>query len=136
MIQGARLISVAVWLHALVTVVHSAAHIGAPVPTSPAAMVYIWAVIIIGPIAGWWLVRSGRRRPGAALVMACMTGAFVFGVLNHFVWAGADHVSSIAAGQWRAPFQVTAVLLAMTEALGAVAGLLALRARPGDRTRR
>ncbi len=121
------LITASVWLHAAVTVVHSAAHIGTGVSMPLPAMVYIWSVIIIGPIAGWWLMRSAHAGWGCAIVAACMIGAFVFGALHHFVWPGADHVGSIVAGRWRAPFQASAVLLALTEAFGGTAALLGLR---------
>ena len=87
------------------------------------AMLYIWLVIIIGPIAGWWLVRSNRVCAGSALVAAGMTGALVFGALNHFVWPGIDRLDAIEAGMWRIPFQATAILLALTEAFGVIAGL-------------
>jgi hypothetical protein len=120
---GHTLITVTVWVHAAVTVVHAAAHVGAGVQTSLPALLYIWLIIIIGPIAGWWLVRSGRVCVGCGVIGACMTGALIFGALNHFVWPGVDRVDMIAVGVWRAPFQVTAVLLALTEALGAIAAL-------------
>ena len=121
--RHSAVISVSVWVHAAVTVCHSVAHVGAGVWMPLPAMAYIWLVIIIGPIAGWWLVRSGRVCTGSCVVAVCMLGAFLFGALNHFVWPGADHIDSIAAGLWRGPFQATAVLLALTEAGGALAGL-------------
>jgi len=117
------LIAATVWLHAAATAVHSAAHIGAGVWMSVPATVYIWLVIIIGPIAGWWLVRSGRACIGSVVVTVCMAGALVFGALNHFVFSGADHIDAIGPGLWHRPFQATAVLLAFSEALGVVAGL-------------
>ena len=120
------LIAATVWLHAAVTAVHSAAHIGAGVWMSVPATVYIWLVIVIGPIAGWWLLRSGRACIGAVVVTVCMAGALVFGALNHFAWSGADHVNALGPGLWRGPFRATAVLLAFTEALGVAAGLQAI----------
>ena len=116
-------ITATVWLHAAVTAVHSAAHIGAGVWMSVPATVYIWLVIIIGPIAGWWLLRSQGVCSGSVVVTVCMTGALVFGALNHFVWSSADHINSIGPGLWRRPFQTTAFLLALTEVIGVVAGL-------------
>ena len=122
------LITVTVWVHAAVVAAHSAAHVGASVWMPLPATLYIWLVIIIGPVAGWWLVRSGRPAAGSALVCGCMIGALVFGILNHFVWRGIDHVSTIRAGVWRLPFQLTATLLALIEAAGALAGATGLRA--------
>ncbi len=116
-------ITAAVWLHAAVTASHSAAHVGAGVWMSLPATVYIWLVIIIGPIVGWWLLRSGRACSGSVVVTVCMTGALAFGALNHFVWSSPDHINSIGPGLWRRPFQATAILLALTEAMGVVAGV-------------
>jgi len=56
--RGNGAITAAVWLHADVTAVHSAAHVRAGVWMSVPATVYIWLVIIVGPIAGRGLVRS------------------------------------------------------------------------------
>jgi hypothetical protein len=134
--RPSTLITLSVWVHAAVTGAHSAAHICASVWMPLPAMVYIWLVIIIGPIAGWWLVRSDHVCAGSALVAACMMGALLFGALNHFVWRGIDRVDMIDAEMWRVPFQATAVLLALTEVFGAIAGLQGLRARSQDRRTR
>ena len=65
-----------------------------------------------------------------------MTGALLFGALNHFVWPGMDRVDMIDAGMWRVPFQATAVLLAVTEAFGAIAGLRGVLACAHERRMR
>jgi hypothetical protein len=49
--------------------------------------------------------------------MTTMMGALLFGLLNHFVLAGADHVAHVAR-QWQPLFTTTAVLLAVIEAFG------------------
>jgi hypothetical protein len=129
------LIAITVRAHAAVVAIHAAAHVGSRISMAVPATVYIWFVIIIGPIAGWWLMRSERPVLGSSMVAACMTGALVFGGINHFVWAGTDHVSTIPPGIWRMPFQVTAVLLAFTEAAGVVAGIVGIRASIVERRR-
>ena len=129
------LITITVWVHAAVVAIHSAAHVGSGIWMAVPATVYIWLVIIIGPIAGWWLMRSDRPVLGSSIVAVCMMGALVFGGLNHFVWAGIDHVSAIPAGVWRIPFQATAVLLALTEAAGVVVGIVGVRAFFPERRR-
>jgi len=87
---------------------------------SLAANVFIVVVIEIGPLAGLLLSRS-RPVSGGWIVAATMAGALVFGVVNHFVIAGADHVSHIP-DDWRVLFGTTAALLAITEVAGAGAG--------------
>jgi len=56
-----------------------------------------------------------------------MAGALVFGLVNHFILAGSDHVSHVAA-DWRTLFGVTAALLVVSEAVGVVIGLWAASA--------
>jgi uncharacterized membrane protein len=46
-----------------------------------------------------------------------MAGALIFGLVNHFVLDSPDHVAHVDP-QFRGLFTITAVLLAMTEALG------------------
>jgi len=120
--NAARLLGVLVIGHFIITVIHGAAHAGAQVPMSAAANAFIILVIEVGPLAGLALSRS-RPAPGGWLVAATMAGALVFGVVNHFIIEAADHVAHIEAG-WRGLFTATAVLLTVTEAAGAAAGVL------------
>jgi hypothetical protein len=109
-------------LHLAISFVHGAAHDGAAVPLSPAANLFVWVVILAGPLAGlliwFWL----DRRAGAWLVGATLGASFAFGLTNHFLIAGADHVAHVAEA-WRPMFTVTAVLLAVTEALGSTVAI-------------
>jgi cytochrome bd-type quinol oxidase subunit 2 len=117
-----RTLVAVVFLHGAVVVAHSVTHVGAGVWLPLPAMVYIWLIIVIGPFAGLWVARSGRRVAGAALVTACMIGAFFFGYLNHFVWPSIDHVDAISSVVWRPHFRNTAWLLALAEIVGMVVG--------------
>jgi hypothetical protein len=114
------------WLAALVlghlaaTFFHGGAHIGAHVEATALQSAFILLVIEIGPVAGLVL---GFWRPAAGgwVVALTMAGAFVFGVANHFVIAGADRIDSVA-GPWRLSFAVSAAALAVLEAAGAAGG--------------
>jgi hypothetical protein len=114
-----------VWVHFVVAVVHGLAHRGAEVPLAPAAMAFVVVVILAGPLAGL-LVMRWRAAAGASIVAATMAGALVFGLVNHFVVPGADHVAHVA-GSWRVLFATTAALLAATEAAGAALGAVTAR---------
>jgi len=106
----------AVLLHLAISLVHGAAHTGAHVQMSPAANLFVFAVILAGPLAG--LVLSWRSTQlGGLIVAITMAGALVFGLVNHFVLESPDHVRLVEA-QWRMLFGTTAVLLALTEILG------------------
>ena len=105
-----------VLVHLVVTVVHGTAHTGAHVPLSPAANVFVIAVILAGPLIGL-AVSLWAKRLGAWIVALTMGGSLVFGFLNHFVFNSPDYILQVDP-KWRALFTVTAVLLAFTEALG------------------
>jgi len=102
--------------HLIISVVHGMAHNGAHVPLSAAGNLFVLVVIVAGPLAGvalmWW-----AEHVGSWIVALAMAGALIFGFLNHFVFASPDHVARVAT-EWRPLFETTAVLLALTEALG------------------
>jgi len=119
--KTARTIVAAVVLgHLAVSVVHGAAHSGARVPMTRAANLFIWIVILAGPLIGLWISRS-RPVAGGWVIATTMAGSLVFGIVNHFVMASPDHVSRVAA-EWRTLFTLTAVLLAVFEVAGVVIG--------------
>jgi hypothetical protein len=74
---------------------------------------------------------KGRVQAGAAALAASMAGSFAFGLYYHFVAISADHVLHLPAGSdptWAAIFRLSAVLMAVAEALGALAGVALFRA--------
>ena len=107
-----------VLIHLAVTISHGSAHSAAGVGLGPAGTAFVFTVIIVGPLVGLlWMLMS--RRQGAWLIALTMAGALIFGLVNHFVIAGPDRVDHVAAAS-RVWFGTTAVLLALTEAAGAV----------------
>jgi hypothetical protein len=60
-----------------------------------------------------------------------MAGALVFGLGNHFIVEGQDHVAHVAR-DWRMLFGVTAALLVVSEAAGAAVGVWASRGLTPD----
>ena len=118
----------AVLVHFAISAVHGYAHTRGDVPLSPAAVAFVFIVILAGPLVGlavsWW-----AEQIGSWLIALTMGGSLVFGVVNHFVFSSPDHVAHVVP-QWRTLFTSTAVLLAMTEALGSG---LAIRSVLGER---
>jgi hypothetical protein len=110
-----------VLIHLAISILHGRAHSGAQVPLSTAASLFVYIVILAGPLAGLILLRS-MPVAGAWTVAASLGGALVFGLINHFIVAGPDHVDHVAAA-WRPLFGITAALLAATEAAGAAIGV-------------
>ena len=111
------ILTAVVLLHLLVTVLHGRAHVGAAVPATTSSNIFILTVIVAAPLVGAVVLWFFSIRAGAWLLGLSLAGALMFGVINHFVLESPDHVTHIVA-HWRALFTVTAVLLAVTEALG------------------
>ena len=111
--------------HLIVSMAHGAAHTGAQVPLSQAANLFVYTVILAGPLAG--LVLSWpAKRAGGWLVAITLAASFVFGLVNHFVIASPDHVAHVEQA-WRPLFTTTAVLLAVTELIGSALAIRVAR---------
>jgi hypothetical protein len=124
-----RWLTVLIVSHLVISIAHGFAHDQAEVPLSRAANLFVFIVILAGPLVGFVATWSAERL-GSWIIAIAMAASLVFGLVQHFVVAGADRVDCIAR-QWRPFFVATAVLLASTEALGAVVamGLARRRAR-------
>jgi hypothetical protein len=107
--------------HLMASLIHGGAHQAAHVQTTPAQDAFILIVIVLGPLAGLWLARTGSAA-GGWLVAATMAGSLAFGLINHFVIAGADRVDHVT-GPWASWFASTASILVLTEILGTGAGV-------------
>lgn len=113
-------------VHLVIMAVHGAAHAQAGVALGPLGNAFVLIVIGIGPLAG--LIWSfARLREGSLLVAATMGASLVFGLVNHFLIPGPDHVAHVA-GPARAMFGVSAALLMVSEALGVYVGWRSSRA--------
>jgi hypothetical protein len=108
--------AIIVLAHFVISAAHGTAHTNAEVPLSTAATVFVYAVILAGPWIGLILMWRAPRA-GAWMIAVTMAGALVFGIINHFVLESPDHFSHVNP-QWRLLFTSTAILLAVTEALG------------------
>jgi hypothetical protein len=118
-------LAVAVLLHLVVVLVHGAAHADAHVPLSRLGNLFVVLVIVAGPLVGLAMTWPAERF-GLWIIAVTMMGSLVFGAVNHFIAAGPDHVASVDPS-WQPLFATTAVLLSVTEALGAGLAIRALR---------
>jgi hypothetical protein len=114
-------LSSVVFLHLVISIVHGQAHTGAAIPLPLAATLFVYIVILAGPLVGLALTRW-RPGAGAWIAAASFCGALVFGLFNHFVIAGPDHVDHVAVA-WRGLFRTTALLLVASEAAGVAVSL-------------
>ena len=122
-----RWLIAAVLSHLVISIVHGMAHTAAQVPLSRAANLFVFIVILAGPLAGLALTWPAERI-GSWLIAITMAGSFVFGLVNHFVFDSPDHVAHVDR-QWRTLFTTTAVLLALTEVLGTALAIRLARER-------
>lgn len=123
-----KALSAVVLIHLALSFVHGAAHTGAAVALDPAGTAFVYIVILAGPLVG---LAVAARWPlaGSAIVALTMAGSLVFGLINHFIIQGTDHVAHVAEA-WRPLFASTAALLALVEAAGTAIGVRgALRVR-------
>ena len=120
-------LSALVVAHLVISLVHGAAHAQAHVPLSRAANLFVFIVILAGPLIGLGLTWPAER-VGGWLVAVTMAGSLVFGVVNHFVIPSPDHVAHVNR-EWRPLFATTAALLAVTEVLGLRFALRLVRER-------
>ena len=120
-------IAVFVLIHLGISMIHGTAHTNARVTLSTAGNVFVFAVILAGPLIGLVLMWPAERL-GLWLIALTMVASLVFGVINHFVLSSPDQVAHVNP-QFRSVFATTAVLLAVTEAVCAGLALHALRRR-------
>ena len=123
-----RIALAVVAIHFLVVVLHSIAHQLLSVNASPAQLAFIVPVIIVAPVVAGVMLPKFERF-AIVLLTASMIGSFVFGVYYHLIADTIDHVAHVAQLEprfWSQMFVATSYLLAISELLGAIVGVLLL----------
>ena len=119
--------TVFVLIHFVVNLLHARAHTELQIGVSSFQLLFVVGVIMIAPLLAMVFLWAQRQRLGLVLLTASMAGAFLFGLYYHFVLPSPDHVAHVPAGFWGDVFRMTAVVLALSEALGFVLGCVWLR---------
>jgi len=109
--------------HLAVNVFHGLAHQRLAIEISSAENVFVVLVILIAPLVAGVLLLLKTWRMGAWLLVVSMAGALVFGIYKHFMAPGPDHALGLPYSGWALVFQITTVLLVVTEATGCWAGI-------------
>jgi len=86
-------------------------------------------VVVLCPLLALALLWTSQKRLGLMLLTFSMAASATFGLYNHFVVSGPDHVSGQPPGPWSTVFVVTAYLLFLIEAIGTYAGFYFLYGR-------
>jgi hypothetical protein len=130
----ARYGTAVVLVHLFVTTLHGTAHANLQIGLTTAQKLFVLLVINVLPLLAMALLWTRYQRAGCVLLSASMFASMLFGVWNHFVVSGPDHVAHVASGPAGLLFQITAVLLAITEAAGAWLGFAWFRSRAANQT--
>jgi hypothetical protein len=125
-----KYVTVLVVTHFLINIVHGAAHQQLHVALPPAGMLFVIIVILLFPLLVLPLLWTSQKRLGLLLLTVSMAASSLFGLYNHFLVRGLDHVSAQPSGPVGTVFVVTAYLLFLIEALGASLGLYFLAHGP------
>ena len=113
-------------IHFAINLAHGMAHKHLAIELNAFQKIFVAAVIVVAPLYAAYLIWKGNLRAGGALLALSMAGALVFGVYYHFILPGPDHVTHInlpISLDMRDIFDVSAVLLALFECLGVLAGV-------------
>jgi hypothetical protein len=132
--RAKKYLGILVVVHLLINIGHGAAHRELHITLPPAGMLFVIIVILLCPLLALALLWTSQKRLGLLLLTVSMAASSVFGLYNHFLVRGSDHVSAQAPGPAGAAFVVTAYLLFLIEGLGASLGLYFL-ARGADMNR-
>ncbi len=109
--------------HTAVGVVHELAHRNLGIELTAAQTLFVNLVILAAPIIAVILLWSRLKRAGTLLFTGSMAGSLLFGLYYHYGLVSPDHVSHLPDGNLQTAFQITAILLALLEALGVSVGI-------------
>lgn len=128
-----RLLSALLVVHLLAHGLHGIPHAAIPVVLEPALTMSVILFMFLLPIAGVVVARRGAVRLGVAMFSIAMAGSLLLASVLHFAVPNPDHVMSVSAGPWQLPFQLTAILLVIPDAIGTVIGATLWRGLDGTR---
>jgi hypothetical protein len=87
-------------------------------PGTPRIALVLLVAINLLPIVGLVAFAKGHHKLAGGLIVVPFGVALAIGGYTHFLSAGADNVFQMPPGELRLPFQVSAMLLAVLEAVG------------------
>src|SRR5690349_2983624 len=127
------IVTLIVLAHLVVNVLHGQAHTKLGVGLSNWQQAFVILVILLAPLVAMVLSWTRLARAGVWLLFLSMLGALIFGAAYHYIIISNDHVAHLPPGDARGLFQVTAVLLLVTEALGVIVAGVALSRLPSHK---
>ncbi|MGC2109070.1 MAG: hypothetical protein WA655_06100 [Candidatus Korobacteraceae bacterium] len=99
-------------------------------PAFPVLAIGLLLLINLLPVAGLFTLAKGFPKSAAGMIILPFGIALVIGGYTHFLSAGSDNVLRMAPSESTLPFQLSAVVLALLEALGCWFGFKVLVSAP------
>ena len=132
-------ITTLVIIHLIAPLWHGDAHTTLEINLPDLKNLFVYIVILGGPIVGAALVWTRHSVLGAGLVAVSMVGALVFGVYHHYILVSPDNIAHLPTGPPGAATQFidSAALIAVIELGSALLGFFGLgqsRAADGRET--
>jgi hypothetical protein len=92
-------------LATVANLLHAVSHVGQDVMSLEAwQWAYVIGVIFLSPVVAAALLWTPLRLAGAWLLLASMSGSFVFDLAYHFLIPGPDNVFTLQPGVWLVAF--------------------------------
>jgi general stress protein CsbA len=112
-----------IFAHLAVVLVHTVAHLELQIMPGLPDLAFVLGVILVGPVASLPILRFNRPL-ASGLLAVLMAAAFAYGFQSHFLIAGPDNVSVVAANVWTLVFVATAIGLGVLELIGVGVGAI------------
>ena len=106
-----------IFAHLAVVLVHTVAHLELQIVPGLPDLAFVLGVILVGPVASLPILRFNRPL-ASGLLAVLMAAAFAYGFQSHFLIAGSDNVSVVAANVWTLVFVATTIGLGVLELIG------------------
>jgi hypothetical protein len=110
-------------VHLVASVAPGVPQAAIPVPLAAWQRTFVLVVVLLGPMAGFELLRRGRGVTGATLFAGTMAASLAFGLYFHFGPPNPDDVHAVAGKGLGRAFRTTATLVAVVDAIGALVGV-------------
>jgi hypothetical protein len=123
-------LTILVLVHLIAILWHGDAHTTLAIELPTLKNVFVYGVIVAGPIVGTAMIWTRFSALGACLVAVSMVGALMFGVYHHYVLVSPDNIAHLpsSAASARTQFIDSAALIAIIELGSALVGFFALGA--------
>ncbi len=129
-------ISFVILLNAILDLIHGVAHFEVQVLPGLLDTIFISLVIGAAPLIALLAILRGFQFYGGLLLFLSMVASLIYGLVHHFLVAGADNALTMPDGGAGSFFLVSSLLLLVTEIVGGwIAATLIFRNLQGPRSK-